>query len=126
MKTVRRGYAMMLVLVFIVLFLTFLGIAYRSVATVLRVESVHALQVQRDEGSTQALAAAVALLETGLPPTDPYVCGVTVQTSAGSRAFTVTFDLTDATTKTFAIHSAPTPSGETTQPMPDTFAVPPP
>jgi hypothetical protein len=114
----------MLVLVFLVLFLTLLGTAYRGVAAVLRVESVRALQLQRDEGSTQAVARALALLETGLPPTDPYECGVTIETSTGPCAFTVAFTLEQDQNqhKTYAVHAAPTATGETPQPMPETFA----
>ena len=58
----RSGYAMMLVLVFIVLFLALLGVAYRQTAAALRIESVRSLQIQRDEGSIHALARALALL----------------------------------------------------------------
>jgi hypothetical protein len=119
---------MLLVLVFVVLFLALMGTAYRGVAALLRVESVRALQVQRDEGSTQAVARALALLETGVPPTDPYVCGVTIDTSTGPRALTVTFALENDQngTRTYTVRSAPTEPGETPQAMPETFATRPP
>ena len=82
---VRRGYAMVIVLMFIVLFLAMLGVVCRELAGALRVESLHAIEVQRDEGSIQALARALALLETGLPPTNPYVCGATIDTPTVRR-----------------------------------------
>lgn len=118
----RSGFAMMLVLVFIVLFLGLLGVALRQTAAALRIESVRIMQIQRDEGSVHAVARALALLETGLPPTDPYVCGIDVNTSAGIRAFTVTFS-TEGEGQ-WAVRSVATPSGEILQSMPVSFAPP--
>ena len=115
----RSGYAMMLVLVFIVLFLALLGVAYRQTAAALRIESVRSLQIQRDEGSIHALARALALLETGNPPSDPYVCGVTITTSTGPHSFTVTF--TSEGSNHWSVHSAPTPPNANPQPMPSSF-----
>lgn len=74
----RHGYALMQVLVFGVLFLVLLGVAYRQTASVLRVETVRVQQAQRDQGSVAAVALGLDLLETGLPPSDPYSCTVTV------------------------------------------------
>ena len=50
---VRRGYAMALVLMFIVLFLAMLGVVCRELAGALRIESLHSLEVQRDKGSVR-------------------------------------------------------------------------
>ena len=121
-RTSRRGYAMMMVLVFLVMFLAFLGVAMRRMAGLLRTETVHAIQVQRDQGSIHALARALTLLETGLPPTNPYVCAVTIVTSTGSRSLTVTFTRLDDTTWT--VKAAPTEPGDTPVSMPSTFFVP--
>jgi hypothetical protein len=118
----RSGFAMMLVLVFIVLFLGLLGVALRQTAAALRIETVRIMQIQRDEGSVHAVARALALLETGLPPTDPYVCGIDVNTSAGIRAFTVTFSTEGE--GHLAVRSVATPSGEILQSMPASFAPP--
>jgi hypothetical protein len=65
---------MVLVLLFLVLFLSLLGVAWRRIGSVLRVASVRTVQLQRDEGSLGALAAAMNLLETGRPPTSPSPC----------------------------------------------------
>jgi len=111
------GYAVMLVLVFNVLFLAMLSVAYRGVASALRAESARTLQVRRDEGATAALARGLALLETGLPPSNPYLCCVTLDTSAGPRSFTVTFTLVDESTWT--VRAAPTLPGENPPLMPD-------
>ena len=117
----RRGYAMLMVLIFLVLFWALLGVAWRGMASALRVASVRTLQCQRDEGSIQALARAMSLLETGLPPANPYVCGVTINTaSSGARPYTVTFTQEDETT--WSVHvglGLPTESPPT---MPASFA----
>jgi hypothetical protein len=110
---------MVLVLMFIVLFLALLGVVYREVAGALRIESLHSVQVRRDQGSVPALARALALFETGLPPSNPYVCGVTVDTPGGPRAFTVTFATQDGVT--WQVGSSPAADGETPPPMPDFF-----
>jgi hypothetical protein len=120
----RRGYAMVLVLLFLVLFLALLGVAYREMAAAVRTVSVQSLEADRDEGSLHALARAMALLETGLPPANPYVCGATIDTSAGPRSFRVTF--TSPADTTWSVRSAPASPDETLLPMPSTFAVPPP
>ena len=97
---------MVLVLVFIALMLCLYGVAYRQVAAALRIESTRVLQAQRDEGSVHALATGLALLETGLPPSSPYVGALTIDTSTGQRSFTLTFALEGG--DTWAVTSAPT------------------
>ena len=116
----RSGFAMMLVLVFIVLFLGLLGAALRQTSAALRIESVRILQIQRDEGSLHAVARGLALLETGLPPSDPYVCGIDINISTGMRAFTVTFVSEGA--GQWSVQSVATPEGELPQSMPVSFA----
>lgn len=119
-RSPRRAYALLLVLVFVVLFLALLGVAYRNVVSALRLETVHVQQAQRDEGSIHALARAVTLLETGLPPSSPYVRGAIISTSNGPRSYTVTFTLTGGTN--WRIDVAPTEAGEGPAPLPPTFA----
>jgi hypothetical protein len=74
--TPRRGYALVLVCFFVVLFLALLGVAWRQMASVLRMASLQPIQTignntsifqtQRDPGSVPALALAVQMLETRL------------------------------------------------------------
>ena len=116
----RSGFAMMLVLVFIVLFLGFLGVALRQTAAALRIESVRIMQIHRDEGSVHAVARGLALLETGLPPSDPYVCGVDISTSAGMRSFTLTF--ASEGEGQWSVKSVATPVGDTPQAITVSFA----
>lgn len=120
----RRGYAMVLVLVFIALLLTFYSVAYRNVAAALRVETARSLQQQRDEGVIHALARAVALLETGSPPTDPYVCEATIGVPPDERHFTVTFATEGV--NLWSVQAAPTEWPDSPEPMPPSFAETPP
>ncbi len=119
-KPPRAGFAMMLVLVFIVLFLAMLGVTLRATGSALRIESARLRQLQRDEGSIHALAKGVALLETGLPPSDPYVCGVDIDTTSGTQSYTVTFESEGG--DNWSVHSALSPAGYSPSPMPVTFA----
>jgi len=116
----RRGYAMVLVLVFIALLLTFYSVAYRHVAAALRVETVRTLERQRDEGSVHAVARGLTLLETGLPPSNPYVCGATIGTPPDERSYTVTF--TSEVEGVWSVHATPTQWPHDPQPMPTSFA----
>jgi hypothetical protein len=116
----RSGYALMLVLIAIVALLLFYGVAYRHLACALRLESARVQQQQRDEGTIHALARALTLLETGLPPSQPYVCGVTVTTATGPRLFTVT--LSHEGVENWSVHAAPALPGADPDPMPSSFA----
>jgi hypothetical protein len=115
----RPGYAMLLVLVFLILMTSLLALAYGQLASVLNNERVRAQQVQRDTGSTQAVASALALLETGFPPSSPYTCDVTINTSAGASSFTVIF--TSQGANVWSVNSAPSVPGDGNPPMPSTF-----
>jgi hypothetical protein len=110
---------MVLVLVFIALMLCLYGVAYRHVASAVRIESTRALQARRDEGSLHALALGLARLETGVPPSSPYVGGVTLDTSTGQRSFTLTFTLEGGDTWTVGV--APTGPVEDPDPLPESF-----
>jgi hypothetical protein len=116
----RSGYAMVLVLLFLILMFSLMTLAYGRLGAALRAESVRAKKVQRDEGSTQALAQALALLETGLPPSNPYSCTTNISTSLGASPFTVTFAL--QSDKIWKVESTPTAPGEILPAMPATFA----
>ena len=110
---------MVLVLVFIALMLCFYSVAYRHVAAALRVETARTLQRQRDEGSIHAVARGVTLLETGLPPSNPYVCKATIGTPPDERSFTVTF--TSEEEGIWSVHAAPTQWPDDPEPMPACF-----
>jgi Tfp pilus assembly protein PilX len=77
----RRGYALVLVVVFSVLFFTLVGVAWRQMSSVVRIFTVRTNQLLRDRGATQALADGLHALDVGQPPGDPdvYQCCDTVQ-----------------------------------------------
>jgi hypothetical protein len=116
----RSGYAMLMVLLFLVLMFSLMALAYGQLGSALRAEGARALQVQRDEGSVPALAKALALLETGFPPANPYICGTSVSTSTGTSSFTLTF--TALGNNTWSVQSTPTAPGDSPLPMPNSFA----
>jgi type II secretory pathway component PulJ len=62
----RRGYALLLVMVFVVLFSAILGVAWRRVASAIRVEFLSEVRRQSDQGSIPVLAQAMKFLETRL------------------------------------------------------------
>jgi glutathione S-transferase len=116
-----------MVLIFAILFLALLGVAWRRIASSLRVAAIRTVQAQRDQGSTVALARAMHLLETGTPPSSPspYVCGTTITIANAPHAYTVTFTAEGDTG--WAVHVDVTQSGDTPPAMPGTFAtIPPP
>lgn len=95
----------MLVIVFLVLLLSLLGLTYRQIASALRVEAVRSKQIFRDQGSMQAAAQALALLESGPPATDPYSYNITVTTNTGSQTYTVV--IASAGTGQWAVTASP-------------------
>jgi hypothetical protein len=105
----RTGYATMLVLGFMVLLLSILGLTYRQIAAVLRVEAARSNQVICDQGSMQAVAQAMSLLENGPPSSDPYSYQVAIMTSAGQRNYTVM--IASAGTGLWSVTASPSQSG---------------
>jgi hypothetical protein len=81
----RRGYALLLVIIFSLLFLTLMGVAWRRMASTIRVFSVRTSHISHDRGCLQALAHALQRLEHCVPPTSVYECYDTVQTPLGKN-----------------------------------------
>jgi hypothetical protein len=100
-----------LVSVFLLLLLAVLGATFRQTAAVLRVETARSNQVVRDQGSLRAAARALAMLENGPPPSDPYVVVLGVSTSAGPRSYQVTFASVPGLTDGWAVQVVPAPTG---------------
>jgi len=115
----RDGYAMVLVLVFIALMLTFYSVSYRHVAATLRAETVRIRQRQRDEGCIQAVARGLTLLETGSPPSNPYTCAAVIGAPPEERSFTVTF--TSETEDVWSVCAVPTEWPDQPEAMPSSF-----
>jgi hypothetical protein len=115
----RQGYAMLLVLAFAMLFFSLLAMACSQLSSSILAETARIQQTQRDEGSVRAVGRALALLETGYPPTNPYSCGVSIDTSTGTRPFTVTFVLNEP--QNWSVTAAPAESDENPPAMPLMF-----
>jgi hypothetical protein len=111
---------MVLVMVFIALLLTFYSVAYRHVAAAVRAEKVRTKQQQRDQGCIQAVARGLTLLETGLPPSNPYICATTVGTPPDDCLFTVRFEST--VTDVWTVRAYPTEWPDNPPSMPSTFS----
>jgi hypothetical protein len=121
----RRGYSLMLAMVFNVLMLGLLSLAYRQLGSALRIESTRTLQIQRDEGRLRAAARALALLETGTPPTDPYIRLVEVDTSQGPSNFLIM--ITSEGGGRYSVQAAAAGPNDPTTPIDATFGkIPPP
>jgi hypothetical protein len=87
---------MVAVVVFVIGFLGLWTVAARQISSMLRVEQARAKRIARDAAalpSRQALARALAALESGYPPANPYVCLVT----AGGTEFAITYQINPAT-----------------------------
>jgi len=119
-RSARRGYALMTVSLFLVLMLAMTSVVHRHLASALRIEKARILAEHRDETLMHALAQAMALMETGLPPSDPYVCATLIDTSQGPESITVTF--ANEANEIWSVHVAPTAPGDATQAMPEYFS----
>ncbi len=110
---------MLMVLAFLVLFFSLLSLAYSRLGALIRAEAARTRQLQTDEGSVTAVARGVALLESGYPPTNPYICGVAIDTSAGTRTFTVT--IASPANGSWTVSAVPAAEGDNPQAMPLVF-----
>jgi hypothetical protein len=93
----RRGYAMVAVVVFVMLFLGLWGLAARQIGSLLRIEQARANRVQADSKGLprmRVLAKAVAALEVAFPATQYYQCKVQDAAPDGTGPwFVVNFQL---------------------------------
>jgi len=90
-RSARRGYTMIVVLVFLTLMLSALAVTQRRLSSVLRVESGFVNAESRGDRA-RAMGRALDVLWTGRPPSDPYICATIVQTSAGPISYTISYD----------------------------------
>jgi hypothetical protein len=97
-----RGYSLTVVLVFLILLFALWSTVYRSSASLLRIETNRVMQQTRDQGTMNAMAQALQLLQYSTPSdsSNPsrtqftYGVTVTVASSTGScttASFTVQF-----------------------------------
>lgn len=103
----RRGFAMVLVLVFVTLIFGTWGVAARYTTSMIRIEQARASRVRRDAArlpALSALARGIAALEVGFPPSSPHTCSIPGRD--GSR-FLVTFLRDPEDTSSWQVSVAP-------------------
>jgi hypothetical protein len=117
-RSTRRGYAMVVVLVFLALMLSMLAVSQRRLGSVLRVESGFVDAEARGDRA-RAMGKALDVLWTGPPPSDPYVCSTVVETSAGAKSYTITYE--EQGGQHYRIRVEPTAPGDDPPPLPQSF-----
>ena len=83
----RRGYAMVLVVVFLLILLSTLGLAYRQMATTLQLEMARTQQIDFEQGSLKLGSIGLGMLEG--PLSTPFTMAQSYSTSAGTRWYTL-------------------------------------
>ena len=118
----NSGHALFGTLVFLLLvMIIWLGVA-RQVATCIRIEQNFKSQKSYYDTCIRALSWGLALLETGIPPTDPYSCKMQVGEN-NSQTFIVTF--TKISDLNYTVTARPAElSDELLPSAPDTFTPP--
>ena len=89
----QSGHALVGTMASLVLMMLLSMAAFEHLSGYLRVEKACQVRHDRATGQTQALAWGLALLETGVPPSNPYSCRVTPDLDP-TRVFVVTFSVT--------------------------------
>jgi hypothetical protein len=104
--TRRCGYALVTVILFNVLFLSLLGVAWRHMVSVIRVATVRAEQIERDESLVCAMGRAMRMLETGRPPVNSFTVGSRYECHVSfgpDKYFPITFTLTATNPETWSV-----------------------
>lgn len=103
----RKGYSLTVVLIFLILLFALWSTVYRSTSSLLRIETNRVLQQSRDQGTMNAMAQALQLLEYSTPSdsSNPgrnlFVYGVTVTVPATTG---------DCTTASYTVQFSPVPA----------------
>lgn len=84
----RRGYTMLMVIVFLLVLLSLLGMAYRQMAATLRLEEARTRQLDVERGGLDLARTGLGMLEGEM--TEDYVDERTYQTSAGPKTYRLT------------------------------------
>jgi hypothetical protein len=121
-KRVRRGYAMIMVILFLVLFLGLWSQATGQIASMIRIEEARQRRVQRDTArlpASTSLARAIAALEVGFPPSTPYSC---TATASDGTALILTFERAEDNPDEWIVSAVPGSSVALPQFDPEQFA----
>ena len=80
----QRGFVLVYVSVLGLLMMLIWGLAWRGTQDAIRIERGDVWRTTREESVIQAGAVGLELLSTGLPPSDPYECIVSVSGATDS------------------------------------------
>ncbi len=115
----RRGHALIGTMIFLVLGMLLWTAAHHKIAGYLRVEKTHETREERSVNPKRAMAWSLALLETGLPPEDPYACRMVPNAETG-KTYVATFTAVD--TLKYSISIRPATEDDVALPLaPETF-----
>ena len=115
----RRGYALPAVMLFVLFAFGAWAVLFRSCASVIRVEQARTLRDTRTTWSAPAVADGLRLLQTGVPPADPYVCKLALTQDSQTRYFQLTFTQVGPTRWT--VTAAPTDADNPAPDCPESF-----
>ena len=114
----RRGFAMLAVLVLSTVGLVFVAIGQRYISVGLTAEEHRLAREGFQEGAVEAMAIAIAKLETKAPNSASYHGTVTVSTSQGDKVFAVRYK--ETVQGRWEIDVTPY-SGTSLNPLPEVF-----
>jgi hypothetical protein len=103
----RKGYSLTVVLIFLILLFALWSTVYRSTSSLLRIETNRVLQQSRDQGTMNAMAQALQLLQYSTPSdsSNPsrtlFVYGVTLTVPSTTGA---------CTTASYTVQFSPAPT----------------
>ncbi len=114
----RRGHALACTMIFLVLAMLLWTSTFRQTAGWLRTETAQIVRNERELRSARAMAWALTLLETGLPPSAPYSCRAEI---AAGEFYVLTFESEQAQRRLVSVR--PAQSADLLLPLaPATFA----
>ena len=119
----RRGYVLPAVLLFLMISFGIWAVFFRSTASVVRIEQARVLRETRTVWDAPAVATGLRLLQTGLPPHDPYSCRVTLTNDSQTKYILLKFE--KVAPVRWSITASPTTADDLSPDVPTTFAAPP-
>ena len=111
-RTRQSGYALVSTMVCLVLMMLLWTAAFSHLGGYLRLEKAVQTREARDDGATRALAWGLSLLETNLPPSNPYSCRVD---PGFGQEFVITY--TSAETLRYAVSVRPATNSDSMLPL---------
>jgi len=111
---------MLMVLVFIAISLMAMSAGYERLRHVTIAEAAGDRIAEDGDGSSEALGVAIARLQTGVPPEDPYTCRIRLRSSDGAQP--LDFDVIHASIATDRWSVEARPADDSQPACPATFA----